>query len=85
MKVFYFDGTQPCAVSDPEAWFPNGGNYDYMNVLAKNLCGTCKYKSECLELALTITPAPQGIWGGMTERDRALLKRRMSRQRSEAA
>jgi WhiB family redox-sensing transcriptional regulator len=44
---------------------------------AKKLCGKCMVKTSCLQIALKNNE--QGIWGGTTERERYLLKRRIQR------
>jgi hypothetical protein len=51
--------------------------------LAKRLCWErCSFTEQCLELALSISPYPEGIWGGTTYRERALIRRR---RRAEVA
>lgn len=43
---------------------------------AKQVCGTCHVRAECLAEALD-NRIEWGVWGGMTERERrALLRRR---------
>lgn len=42
---------------------------------AKKLCNECVVKSACVQVA--IKNGEYGIWGGTTERERFLLKRRM--------
>jgi WhiB family redox-sensing transcriptional regulator len=39
---------------------------------AKAICGSCPVVAECRTHALTVQE-PYGIWGGMSERDRAAL------------
>jgi len=40
---------------------------------AKAVCGTCPVRDECLEWALAARE--EGIWGGLTERERLRLRR----------
>ncbi|TSD40537.1 WhiB family transcriptional regulator [Rhodococcus sp. KBS0724] len=40
---------------------------------AKKICGDCPVRSHCLTHALD-TPEPHGVWGAMTERERAGTK-----------
>ncbi|HET9518524.1 MAG TPA: WhiB family transcriptional regulator, partial [Actinoplanes sp.] len=44
---------------------------------AKRICGRCEVKVECLEYALGHDER-FGIWGGLSERERRKLKRRVA-------
>jgi WhiB family redox-sensing transcriptional regulator len=55
-----------CSQTDPEAFFPE-----------KGICGRCEVKAECLEYALGHDER-FGIWGGLSERERRKLKRRVA-------
>jgi WhiB family transcriptional regulator, redox-sensing transcriptional regulator len=77
------DGSQPCAQTDPEAWFPEVGTTSNHPVtrLAISLCrDKCPFTIQCLEWALE--NKPMGIWGGTTEtqRRRILQQRRREAQ-----
>ena len=62
-----------CTQADPEAWFPEkGGN----NRRAKAICAGCPVLAECREYALTHPERLDGIWGGLSERDRRIIRRR---------
>ena len=75
-----FDGSQPCAQSDPEAWFPENGAINMANHVARILCREqCPFTEPCLEMSLTISPLPDGIWGGMTVTERERLRRQRRR------
>jgi WhiB family redox-sensing transcriptional regulator len=63
-----------CAQTDPEAFFPEKGGSTRE---AKKICTTCAVRSECLEYALG-NDERFGIWGGLSERERRRLKRRVS-------
>ena len=63
-----------CAETDPEAFFPEKGGSTRE---AKRICGRCDVKAECLEYALGHDER-FGIWGGLSERERRKLKRRVA-------
>ena len=62
-----------CAQTDPEAFFPEKGGSTRE---AKKVCVGCDVRSECLEYALEHDER-FGIWGGLSERERRKLKRRV--------
>jgi WhiB family redox-sensing transcriptional regulator len=47
---------------------------------AKSICKTCPVLEPCLEFAME-TNQKYGIWGGLTSKERASLKRRRARAR----
>lgn len=59
-----------CAQTDPEAFFPEHGG---TTKPAKAICARCDVAQECLEYALR-TGQTEGIWGGVSARDRRKLK-----------
>jgi hypothetical protein len=61
-----------CAETDPEAFFPAKGD---PATAAKDICGGCTVREQCLEYALKHGHA-DGIWGGLTPRKRAELSTR---------
>ena len=63
-----------CQYTDPEAFYPEKGGSTRE---AKKVCRGCPVRTECLEYALD-NDEKFGIWGGMSERERRLLKRRQS-------
>ena len=72
-----------CTGHPTEWWFPiklRGNKRAAMGQLrrtssqAKALCGICDSKEECLEYSLHHEPL--GIWGGIEEGDRAVIRRR---------
>ena len=63
-----------CAQTDPEAFFPEKGGSTRE---AKRICLSCPVRAECLEYALQHDER-FGIWGGLSERERRRLKRRVS-------
>ncbi|MDH2455522.1 WhiB family transcriptional regulator [Corynebacterium bovis] len=62
-----------CAQTDPEAFFPEKGGSTRE---AKRICQACGVRDECLEYALA-NDERFGIWGGLSERERRRLKKRM--------
>jgi WhiB family redox-sensing transcriptional regulator len=62
-----------CAQTDPEAFFPEKGGSTRE---AKRICAGCDVRAECLEYALAFDER-FGIWGGLSERERRRLKRRV--------
>jgi WhiB family redox-sensing transcriptional regulator len=62
-----------CAQTDPEAFFPEKGGSTRE---AKRICAGCDVRPECLEYALQHDER-FGIWGGLSERERRKLKRRV--------
>ncbi|HTW20196.1 MAG TPA: WhiB family transcriptional regulator [Mycobacteriales bacterium] len=62
-----------CAQTDPEAFFPEKGGSTRE---AKRVCSRCDVRGECLEYALAHDER-FGIWGGLSERERRRLKRRV--------
>ena len=66
-----------CAEVDGEIFYPEKGASTRR---AKLVCRGCEVRAECLEHVLTNDEA-FGVWGGMSERQRRVLKR----ERQEAA
>ena len=62
-----------CAQTDPEAFFPEKGGSTRE---AKKVCVSCEVRAECREYALE-NDERFGIWGGLSERERRKLKRRV--------
>ena len=67
-------GFEPCAVTDPELWFPERSN-QYMKIAAtaKQLCQSCPIMFECAEYA--IGTDVDGIWGATDERQRRTIQK----------
>lgn len=62
-----------CAQTDPEAFFPEKGGSTRE---AKRVCAACEVRAQCLEAALR-NDERFGIWGGLSERERRRLKKRV--------
>ena len=63
----------PCQVTDPELWFPDQGGENWQFRTAKKFCSQCPVQKECLKYAVS-EPDLQGIWGGMTQRERQRIR-----------
>lgn len=61
-----------CATVDGDAWFPELGENGRA---AKRICAGCPVADACLAYALPIEGLA-GIWGGMSERERMVERRR---------
>lgn len=65
-----------CRYVDPELFFPtaeSGPVYEAQVAEAKAVCARCPVRAECLDWALG--ELPYGIAGGLTEDERAALRR----------
>ena len=63
-----------CAQTDPESFYPEKGGSTRE---AKKTCERCLVRAECLDWALA-TDERFGIWGGLSERERRRLKKRVA-------
>lgn len=59
-----------CSQTSPDAFFPDKGQ---PTAAAKRVCATCPVQAECLEYALANNER-YGVWGGLSERERHVLK-----------
>lgn len=72
-----------CRDADPELFFPIGAHGPAMHQIAqaKQICGGCQVRVECLEYALA-SGQDSGVWGGASEEERRMMRRmRLSRHR----
>jgi len=70
---------------DGDIFFPAGSRYQVaiQAMEAKRVCGACPVRAECLDWAVE-TRQDAGVWGGLTENERAeLLRKRTSKTREE--
>ncbi|MEV7611747.1 WhiB family transcriptional regulator [Streptomyces sp. NPDC089799] len=63
-----------CAETGSDFFFPEPGTSLRD---AKRLCGACEGRAGCLEYALA-NDERFGVWGGLSERERSLLRPRRS-------
>ena len=74
-----------CITEDPELFHPVGTTAAALRdtATAKAICNRCPSIADCLDHALT-TPVHDGIWGGLTEKERAAIRRAKVRGIDEA-
>ena len=68
-----------CKDTDPDLFFPVGttGQALVQIARAKEVCGECPVRVDCLEYAIE-TNQDSGIWGGTSEEERRTLRRRIA-------
>lgn len=73
-----------CIGTDPELFFPVGSSApaQEQTSLARSVCGGCRVRTECLEWSLA-TCQDAGVWGGLDEEERRVIRR--ARRRATAA
>ena len=71
-----------CSGCDVELFFPVGSTGPAIDQIAaaKEVCGHCPVRAECLDFAL-VTNQESGVWGGATEEERRRLRRSWLAQR----
>jgi len=65
-----------CATVGGDFWFPErdtGTNNTTEMLTAKAICRTCPHRTECAEWG--VNKEVHGIWGGLTPRERASIRR----------
>ena len=69
-----------CLGCDPDLFFPLGGTGAPLAQaeMAKAMCQGCPVRERCLHYALE-TNQGTGVWGGTTEEERRVLRRRWVR------
>ena len=69
-----------CLDEDPELFFPIGstGPAVHQELEAKQVCARCPVREQCLAWVLE-AGHEHGVWGGLTQDERRLLRRRRSR------
>lgn len=76
--MYEFPKDAACADEDPELFFPVGTPraplYEREVAKAKAVCARCPVRLECLRFALD-NGLTDGIFGGVTEHERAVLHR----------
>lgn len=74
-----------CRDLDPNLFFPVGVTGPAVDQIAaaKGICSACPVRAECLEFAIT-TNQEFGIWGGTSEDERRVLRRKWRAQQRQA-
>ncbi|CAL9432988.1 Transcriptional regulator WhiB [Streptomyces sp. enrichment culture] len=75
-----------CRSADPAVFFPkdHGGAAPLVEREAKSFCARCPVLDACLAHALAV-PERAGVWGGLNEDERRLMRRRAQRRARRAA
>ena len=76
-----------CRDTDPDLFFPIGTTGQALVQIdrAREVCNQCPVKVDCLEFALE-TNQDSGIWGGASEEERRMIRRKaVARQKAAAA
>jgi WhiB family transcriptional regulator, redox-sensing transcriptional regulator len=75
-----------CQAADPDLFFPISGAGPARAQVerAKAVCAGCPVRSDCLRYALAAGPL-QGVWGGLTEEERRLMRQREAKARMRAS
>jgi WhiB family transcriptional regulator, redox-sensing transcriptional regulator len=75
-----------CQSADPDLFFPISGSGPARVQVdrAKAVCAGCPVRGDCLQYALAAGPL-QGVWGGLTEDERRLLRQREAKARIRAS
>ena len=63
-----------CLGADADLWFPGKGE---PSLPAKRICAECPVVVECGEFWLAM---PEGVWGGMSNRERRSVRRDRMRE-----
>lgn len=73
-----------CAQTDPEAFFPEKGANGRTLDQAKDVCASCPVRAACLGWAID-HKIRDGIWGGLTDRERRRIERQRRNDQRRAA
>lgn len=68
-----------CRDTDPELFFPVGTTGVALVQIdeARDVCAQCTVRVECLDFALA-TNQDSGVWGGLSEEERRVIRRQRS-------
>ena len=73
IKAPGFDGTQICAQTDPEVFFPDESSDPRLTLnMARKICASCEFKEPCLEYAIKNSDLV-GVWAGTTQKQIQVL------------
>ena len=61
-----------CAGADPEQWFPLPGR-PVPRAVAE-VCAGCPVRQECADYAVSAGPMLRGVWGGLSQSERARIR-----------
>lgn len=70
------DSIPVCQTTDPEVFFPEPGTSHTRELKwAIEECNKCPVQRECAEYAIAAVE-PYGLWGGLTPRERQIIRNR---------
>ncbi len=75
-NVDWFDDAA-CLGTDTESFFPP--ERGCIPAVVKRICAGCPVQAECLDYSMTFVPVLEGVWGGLGQKQRELLKSRRLR------
>lgn len=68
-----FESANCASIGDPDIFFPETKKEQIENLpFIRRICGSCIHRQECLDFAIEHYIS-DGIWGGLTERERIRL------------
>lgn len=70
-----YTGTEPCTRFPVDMFFPGTARHPRDYSYPKAVCFSCRVRNECLAYALTNDV--KGVWGGTTDKDRAVIRQAM--------
>lgn len=76
-----FAGSAACATQDRDLFFPQKQNLRTTQA-AKEICGLCVQRPACLRWAFHADE--WGVWGGLSARDRHLVRNEFSKSKKES-
>jgi WhiB family redox-sensing transcriptional regulator len=73
-----------CLDEDPELFFPVGASTPALDQTerAKEICRACEVRGDCLRWALD-TCQDAGVWGGLDEEERRVIRRQRRRMAAD--
>lgn len=73
-----------CRDLDTNLFFGDGTRGGQHLSEAREVCRGCEVREPCLEYALSLPLNPPGVWGGLAERPRKLLRQQRNAARKKA-
>lgn len=73
--VLPLNGSEPCTQVDPEMFYEESGPQALLNTpILRRICADCPILNECAEHG--IKHEEYGFWGGLTAKERKILRRK---------
>ena len=74
-----------CLGLPPDWFFPARDDSQSVPAEAKKVCAACQVRQQCLDYAMTPPVITNGVWGGLSERERKRLRRKQRLERRASA